>query len=709
MANSDAQAQNSPNRTGNFLRQLLLSKSSNESFIVIGLMCVILMLLVPMPTILLDFFMIVNLLVSVFVILTVMYTKDPLEFSIFPVMLLVSTVFGLALNVSSTRLILIKGINFDGQVVRAFASFVVGGTSTSSILVGIIIFIIIIAVQFMVITKGSTRISEVAARFTLDALPVKQMAIDAEFNAGVLTEEQVKAKKEHLDKTSEFYGSMDGANKFVSGNVKVSIVITLINIIGGLIVGVGINGEPLGMAFATYTSLTIGDGLVSQLPALLISVATALVVARVSSDSSFSQDVLEQFNQEAKVYWMSAGFLLVLALLPGFPWYILGPFAALLTWRGFRLNRSKTVTEEQRIKDEEFSQEKESESTNEEFSPVVPIHPISLEVGYGLIPLVDQENGAELLERITRIRKETALSMGLVVPPIRIMDNIQLEAFEYSIKIKEQEVGMGQIEMGKYMAINSGEVFEEIEGIETVDPAFNLPALWVNDEQREQAERNGYTVVDSPTIIATHLTEAIRNHSAELLGRQEVQQILKTLKDDFSVVVEDVTKIFNTGEIQKVLQSLLNEHISIRNLVTILETLADYGEMTKNRGFLVEKVRQALKRQISFQHCDKDKNLSVMTVASSLEQFIAESKVETADGDIAVFDPNQRLQLINSLKKNMQELETQGHFQPVVLCNELIRPLLQSLTSRDLPSLPILSYNEISNDVHVQSYAEISV
>ncbi len=698
------------NRGLNLFRRILNSPRQNESLVILGVLAVVLMMIVPMPTILLDFFMLVNFMLSIIIILTVMYTSDPLEFSVFPVMLLVTTVFGLSLNISSTRLILTKGIDFNGKVVQTFASFVAGGAGSSALVVGFIIFIIIIAVQFMVITKGSTRISEVAARFTLDALPVKQMAIDAELNSGVITEEEAKRKKEHLDRTSEFYGSMDGASKFVSGNVKVSIFITFINIVGGLIVGAGINGEPLLMAMSTYTSLTIGDGLVSQIPALMISVATGLVVARVSNEgSTLGREISEQFNRQEKVYWITAGFLLALSFIPGFPWYLMVPMSLGLGFFAYRVGAGRRIRTQEDEKKSEEEANLQAKKREEDFSPVVPVHPISLEVGYGLIPLVDQENGAELLERITRIRKETALSLGLVVPPIRIMDNMQLGPTEYSIKIKEQEVGKGAIQMGSYMAINAGGVLNELEGIKTEDPAFGLPALWVDASQREVAEREGYTVVDPPTIIATHLTEALKNNAAEILGRQEVQQIVDTLKTEFSAVVDEVTKNFTTGEIQKVLQALLSEQVSIRNIVSILESMSDYSAISKERGFLVEKVRQGLKRQLSTQHSNEEKMMSVISLSPQLEEQMADSKVQTADGDIAVLEPEYRHTLVTKLQETMREMESQEHYQPVLLCNEITRPLLSGILSRDIPTLPVLSFNEISKETHIQSFGEISL
>ena len=526
----------------------------SDVLVAIGVVVVIMMLLIPLPAILLDIFMAANLVLSLLIILTVLYTRHALEFSVFPTLLLIATVFGLALNVSSTRLILSKGSQFNGHIVRAFATFVVGTKGVEGYVIGLIIFIIIIAVQFIVITKGATRVAEVAARFTLDALPGKQMAIEAEYNSGLLTEEEATKKKNDLQREADFYGSMDGASKFISGNVRVGILITVVQIVGGLIVGMTIHGEPWPVAIDTYISLSIGDGLVTQLPALLISTATGIIVTRAISDSSFGKDITKQFSSQSRPYLIAAAFLLVLSFLPGFPWYVLIPMAILIGVLGFALTRKK-IAEEEKTKSREVADREKAAPA--EMSPVVPLDPLSLEIGYGLIPLVDKEQGAELLDRITRIRRESALELGLVVPRIRIIDNMRLEPSEYSFKIRGVEVGRGKIKMAHYLAIRPGKATEEVQGEPTRDPAFGLPAVWITEEDRERAERLGYTVVDPPSIIATHLTEIIKRYASEILGRQEVQSILDTLKNDYPAVVDEVRKALGTGEIQKVLQGLL--------------------------------------------------------------------------------------------------------------------------------------------------------
>jgi flagellar biosynthesis protein FlhA len=492
----------------------VFGRQGGDVAIALGVVMIVMMLIIPLPTFLLDLLMAMNLMLSLLVILLVLYNRDPLEFSLFPTVLLISTVFGLALNVSSTRLILGKGAEFDGKIVRAFATFVVGSEGSQGLVIGLIIFIILVAVQFMVITKGATRVSEVAARFALDGLPAKQMAIDSEYSSGAITEEEARNRKKHLDDSVNFYGSMDGSTKFISGTVKVSIVITLVNVIGGLVVGTTIHGEPLQQALQTYVSLTIGDGLVAQVPTLLVSVATGLIVTRSISNGSFGEDVHSQFTRQSRIYFVASAFMIILGFLPGFPWYLMLPLGVITGLLAIRLNR-RTAADIASTRTDEKAEQTEPQ----EISPVVPLDPISLELGFGLIPLVDKDQGAELLERVTRIRKEAALDLGLVVPRIRIMDNMRLEPAEYAFKLRGTEVGRGTIRMGHFMAINPGGEREKLDGEPTVDPAFGLPATWISEPVREKAERAGYTVVDGPSIIATHLTEILKRHAGEILGR----------------------------------------------------------------------------------------------------------------------------------------------------------------------------------------------
>lgn len=677
----------------------------SDILVAIGVIVIIGMLIIPLPTILLDLFMSLNLMVSLIMILIVLYTTKPLDFSVFPTLLLITTVFGLALNVSSTRLILSKGVDFDGRIVKAFASFVVGTDGTEGLVIGFIIFIILIAVQFIVITKGATRVAEVAARFTLDALPGKQMTIDNAYNSGALTEEEATNRKNELQNEVDFYGAMDGASKFISGNVKVGLLITSINVIGGIIVGTTIHGEPVGTALATYVSLSVGDGLITQFPALLVSTATGLIVTRAISDGTFGFEISKQFTQQSRVYWVGAVFLFLLGILPGFPWYLLIPMSLLTAYLAFRLSGNE------RRQSSGDTLELDTDTDQEapvEVSPVVPLDPLSLEMGYGLIPLVDKEQGAELLDRITRIRRESALELGLVVPRIRIIDNMRLEPSEYCIKITGVSIGKGVIRIAHYLAINPGSVSEEIKGEKTTDPAFGLPALWIGEDQRELAERRGYTVVDAPSIIATHLTEIIKKHSFEMLGRQEVKKILDTLRNDYSAVVDEVTKALSLGEVQKVLQGLLIEQVSIRNMIPILETLADYGVVSKEISFLIEKVRQTLGRQICLQYADDKKVLRVLTIAPELERVIIESRLDTAGGPVAALDPNDHRSWINAVTNAVHNAQSVGYL-PIILCSEAGRALVKRSTVRDIPELIVLSVPEIASEIITEGVGEISL
>lgn len=680
----------------------ILGRSRGDAFIAFGVVLVVMMLIIPLPTVLLDLLMAINLMLSLLVILLVLYNKDPLQFTLFPTVLLVSSVFGLALNVSSTRLILGKGANFNGRIIRAFATFVVGTDGQQGLVIGFIIFVILVAVQFMVITKGATRVAEVAARFALDGLPQKQMAIDSEYSSGAISENEMRTRKKHLDDTVQFYGSMDGATKFIAGTVKVSIVITLVNIVGGLIVGIAIHGEPFSQAITTYVSLTIGDGLVSQVPVLLVSVATGLIVTRAISEGSFSNDVQKQFSQQSRIYFVAAVFLLLMGLLPGFPWYLMIPLSVLTGFLAFRLNSKK------KIEQTEIESKEKSSSETRELSPVVPLDPVSLELGFGLIPLVDKDQGAELLERITRIRKEAALDMGLVVPRVRIMDNMRLEPSEYAFKIRGTEVGRSKLQMNSLMVLNPRGGEWEIEGEPTIEPAYGMRALWINENLREKAERAGYTVIDGPSIIATHLTGILKKHASELLGRQEIKSMLDTLAEDYPAVVGEVNKVLSLGEIQKILQGLLLEEVSIRNLVVILETVADYAAVSRDSGFLIEKTRQALRRQICLQYADADKILHIYTIAPSLEKTIVDSGTEISEGGIAAIDEKLQRRLLNSIVNSVQSSRDKGIW-PVLLCSASARVFLRSAIQQTLRNLPVLSVSELSNSVQLENLGEIQL
>lgn len=682
--------------------------------VAVTVVLVVLLFIIEVPTWMLDVFMALNLAFSLLVLLIVLFTARATDFSIFPSLLLFSTVFGLVLNVSSTRLILTKGVDFDGAMIRAFSSFVVGSGGPEGLVVGFVIFIILIVIQAFVITKGATRVAEVSARFKLDAHPTKSMSIDAEYNAGAITDEEARERKKQLEREDDFYGAMDGANKFVSGNVKAGIFITVLNVIGGLIVGMIYRKEAFATALSTYTSLTIGDGLLAQLPSLFLSVATGLLVTRMVDEGTLGQDIQKQFSQIGWIYFVAAGTLAILAVLPGFPHLILFLLAAGFGVIGWRIDTGKAVAAEAKEKQITPQKKVQGGSTKDgeqsgDISPIVPLDPLALELGYALIPLVDKESGAELLERIGHIRRESALDLGLVAPRIRIRDNMRLEPSEYCFKIRGEEVARGKIRMGWYLGINPGGVAEEIPGERTTDPTFGLPAVWLSEENRDRAERAGYTVVDPPSIIATHLTEIIKKHASEILDRQEVQGIMDAMRKTYPALIDEVSKICSLGEVQKVLQGLLREQVSIRNTVVILETLADFRPITGEVSFLVEKVRQALGRQICLQYADPDtKTLRVFRVEPSLEQKIIESRAETTFGPIAALEPAEHRMFIRSLLQAVTLMRnTSGIFIPVIFVSEAARILIKNSTNRDIPDLVVLSIAELAKDIQVEVIGEI--
>lgn len=684
--------------------------SRNDIFIAAGVVAVVMMLVIPMPTFILDALMAMNLVLSLLILLIVLYTRKATDFSVFPTMLLVTTVFGLALNVSSTRLILTQGASFSGKMIKAFSSFVVGTGGSQGLVVGFVIFVVIIAVQAVVITKGSTRIAEVAARFTLDKMPQKQMAADAEFSSGAINEDELRKRKEEIEQESSFYGAMDGASKFIAGNVKIGIFITVVNVIAGIIIGAALRGETIGAAVGTYMSFAIGDGLLSQFPSLLVSTATGIIVTRSVSMGTFAEDISNEFTQQPRIYWIGAAVLLIFALIPGFPHLTLILLASLLGFFAFRLTRD-------RIRAAQSTQtgveEKSAEDTGE-LSPVVPLDPLALELGYGLIPLVDKDKGAELMERIKMLRRQSALDLGLVIPRIRIIDNMALDPAEYCFKINGVEFARGKIRMGCYLCVNPGGLKDEIPGERTIDPAFGMPAIWVNDEYRDEAERAGYTVVDPPSVITTHLTEIIRAHAGEILRRQGTQQILDTLKKDFPAVVEESLKALSLGEIQKVLQGLLHEQVSIRNMVPILEAISDYAATAKKSfeypaHFLIEKARQALARQICLQYAGEDHKIHCLTVERGLEQKITDSAVQTSSGPVSGLEPALHAAWLKALSREVMTMKEQGFTPPVIISSESARYLIKQSAEWELPELVVLSVREIVQDIAVVPLGEIAL
>jgi len=669
-----------------------------DSFPAAAMIIIVLSIILPMHPVILDALMAINLVFALMVLLIVLYTQKPTEFSLFPTLLLVSTVFSLALNVSSTRLILTQGARFEGQMIKAFSNFVVGSSGTEGIVVGFIIFIIIIAVQVIVITKGATRVSEVAARFTLDSMQVKMMSVETEYSSGAITEEEAQRRKAEIKQESDFYGSMDGASKFISGNIKVGVFIIVVEMLGGFIIGSTIHQEQ--NVISTYISLAIGDGLVTQLPALLISTAMGIVVTRAAATGVLADQVVEQIlERNSLVYWICTAVLVVLSVLPGFPWYVLLPMAALVAFHAYRRGQHKkqaAIFNEAMARTRDQKEEKPAD-----FPPVVPMDALSLELGYGLVPLVEKEKGAELLERVQGVRRQSAYDLGLVIPKVRIVDNSILEPSEYCFKIKNVDSGRGKLRLGYYLCLNPGTVTTELHGEKTIDPAFGLPAVWIEQEKRDEAERAGYTVVDPPNIIATHLTEIIRRHAADILGLQDTQEILDTLRKDYPAVVDEVLKASGDGrsgmritEIQKVFHGLLRERVSIRNLVSILEAIAEYAPVSKNIWFLTEKARQALASQICQQYTDDDRRLRVLTIDPSLEQKIIDAKYETPSGIVCALDPPTQKAWIKAVVKAVTAVKEKG-WMPVILCSEQARFLVKNSSDRELPDLAVLSVPEI--------------
>ncbi|SES79268.1 flagellar biosynthesis protein FlhA [Anaerobranca gottschalkii] len=673
-----------------------MNKFGEYSFVVLVIFIVI-MMIIPIPTMLLNLLLILNISLALTILLVTMYVKEPLEFSIFPSVLLVTTLFRLALNVSSTRLILLNG--YAGEVIEAFGNFVIGG----NVAVGLIIFIILVIIQFIVITKGSERVAEVAARFTLDAMPGKQMAIDADLNAGLINEQQARERRKIIEREADFYGAMDGASKFVKGDAIAGIIITFINIVGGLALGVLSFNLTIGEAAQKYSLLSVGDGLVSQIPALLISTSTGIMVTRAASESNLGDDVISQLFKNPKVMYIIAVILVILGIFPGLPTFNFLIMSLFFTIIGYF--SAKKVSELELIE-----REKEVTATTEDIDSSSPemvynmlqVDPLELEFGYGLIALFDKDQGGDLLDRVVMIRRQLAVDLGMVVPIIRIRDNIQLPANDYLIKIKGVEVSQGTVYPNKLMALDPGTVTETIKGEETIEPAFGLPALWIGTNERENAENKGYTVVDPPSIIATHLTEVIKNHAHELLGRQEVKALLDNLKKTNSAVVEElVPSILTLGDVQKVLANLLREGISIKNLPTILEILADYGSLIKDPDTLTEYVRQGLSRQISSYLKGYGTPLPAITLDGSIEQLISDSIQRTEHGNYLSIDPMNTQRIIERLREVYEDSLTQG-YNPVVITAPLVRLYFKRLVENSFPHLVVISYNELDSKLEVQ-------
>ncbi|MGO4887764.1 flagellar biosynthesis protein FlhA [Anaerobacillus sp. MEB173] len=671
--------------------------------VLLGVILIVIMLIIPLPPGMLDFLIIINISIALLIILVAMNTKEPLQFSIFPTLLLLVTLFRLGLNVSTTRSIL--GNGEAGNVIDTFGSFVVGGNA----LVGFVVFLILIIIQFIVITKGAERVSEVGARFTLDAMPGKQMSIDADLNAGIISETEAKERRQKIEREADFYGSMDGASKFVKGDAIAGIVIVIINIIFGLIIGMMQLGLSIGESAQKFTLLTVGDGLVSQIPALLISTATGIIVTRAASKGNLGQDITEQIFAYPKMLYVAGGTIALLGIMTPINPLITFPIAGLLLAGGYFLSKAEKEAEMTDIVASTEEETNEDLKSPESVVNLLQIDPIEFEFGYGLIPLADANQGGDLLDRVVMIRRQLAIELGMIVPVIRIRDNIQLQPNEYVIKIKGNEVAKGDLLLDHYMAMSPGVEDESIVGIDTIEPAFGLPAQWISEEMKEQAELSGYTVVDPPSVVSTHLTEIIKKHAHELIGRQETKQLVDHLKESYPTLVEDVTpNTLSVGEIQKVLAKLLKENISIRNLPIIFETLADYGQMTKDTDLITEYVRQALSRQISKQFSVPGEPLYVITLSGKIEKLIADSIQQTEHGNYLSLDPNDSQQLLDAVVVEMERLSQMGQM-PVLLCSPAVRMFVRQLLERYIPHVPVLSYNELEPTVEVQSVGVVSL
>ena len=667
------------------------------AFVIIG---IIIIIIIPIPSWILDILLSLNISLSLLLLLISMYTEDVLQISIFPSLLLISTLYRLSLNISTTRSILKDGE--AGKVIETFGEFVIQG----DIVVGFIVFLIIILVQFIVITKGAERVAEVAARFTLDAMPGKQMAIDADLNSGLITEEDARKRRKEIQQYADFYGAMDGATKFVKGDAIAGIIITIINILGGLIIGMVSKNLTFQESLQKYTLLTVGDGLVSQIPALLISTATGLVVTRAASESNLGRDMINQlFGNNSTLMFIISGVLALLGIFTPLPLPTYLTMAVMFSFLGYSMKRQiNEIVEEEPIQATEAEELRKPENV----MSLLKVDDIELEFGYGLIPLADVNQGGDLLDRIVMIRRQIAMELGLVVPIVRLRDNIQLNPNEYVIKIKGVEVSKGEVFFDHYLAMDPGTVEGEVEGIDTVEPAFGLPAKWITDKEREKAEVLGYTVVDPPSVIATHLTEIIKERAYELIGRQDVKLLIDNVREEYPAVVEEIIpKVLSLGDVQKVLSNLLREQISIRNMVTILETLADYGTITRDTDLLTEYVRQRLSGYITNKYVGNNE-LNVVTLDSEVEEIIMNSISKTETGSYLSMEPKNAQKILGSTLKTVQGLTSIGE-QPIVLTAPIVRFYFKKLTEQITRDLIVLSYNEIESSVEVHSVGMVNI
>jgi flagellar biosynthesis protein FlhA len=676
--------------------------SRNDLFIAVYLLAAVIFFIIPIKSWMLDFLILFNISMALFIVFNCLFAKEALDMSGFPSLLLFTTIFRISLNVSSTRLILSTGD--PGQVVEVFGNFVGGG----NLVIGAIIFIVLIIVQMMVINKGTERVSEVTARFTLDAMPGKQMAIDADLNTGAITDAQAKERRDKIQAESAFFGSMDGATKYVKGDATAGLIITVINIVGGLIMGVSNQGLSFSEAIQKYTILTIGDGLVSQIPSMLISLSTGILVTKASKEEGIGDTLVGQLFSIPKVMMIAGAVMFLLGIFTPLNFFFCAIYGILWIVIGIAL-RGRQETEEIQEEVTEEEQQADEVRRHENVNSLLQVDPIELEFGYGIIPLADVNQGGDLLDRVVMIRRQIALELGAVVPIIRLRDNIQLNPNQYIIKIKGIQVSEGEILFDHYMAMNPGYIEDEITGIPTFEPAFHMEAMWITESQRERAESLGYTVVDPPSIIATHLTEVIKQHLDEMLTRQDVQNLIDNIKENNKTLVDElVPKLLGVGDIQKVLQNLLREGISIRDLVTIFETLADYAPTTRDTDVLTEYVRQSLKRAISSKYFSDDGSSTVVTLDPKVEQMIMNSVKQTEQGAYISLDPAVTKQILVSTENEVKKLEDKGQ-APVVITSPIVRLYFKKLTNDYFKDLIVISYNEIDSSVELKSVGVITV
>ncbi len=688
-----------------FVKRFEKYTKNTDLFIAFSLLSIIAVMIIPLPAIVLDVALTFSLSLSLLILLTSIYVKRTLDFTSFPSLLLMTTLFRLALNVATTRLILThghEGTQSAGSVIQAFGNFVVG----NNYVIGFIVFAILVVINFVVITKGSGRVAEVAARFTLDAMPGKQMSIDAELNAGMINEAEAKKRRKEIEQEADFYGAMDGASKFVRGDAIAGIIITVINIVGGLLIGVMQKNLDLATAAKNYTMLTIGDGLLAQIPALIISTAAGMIVTRSSSGENMGAEVSSQLMMNPRAIYITAGVLVALSLVPGLPmvpFMTMGIIMGATAWVILQYRAEATQNEKNKVDAELAAPKKENVES------MLPLDMVELEVGYGLINVVDSSKSGDLLERISSIRKQFALDLGIVVPSVHIRDNLQLAAGEYRFLIKGNKIGGGLLKPDALLAMDPGETTGKVDGIPTKEPAFGLDALWISQVNREKAELAGYTVVDLPTVMATHITEMIRTHAHELLGRQEVSQLVENFKKTHPKVVEDlIPDALSLGGVVRVLQNLLKEQVSVRDLLTIFETLADESSRTKDLDLLTESVRKHLSRSITAKYTSEEGAVSVMTFDAKLEEIVSNALLQTEQGIQLVMDPQSASKMISNIA---QQIESHPEIagQPILLTSPTVRRHIFKLVSRFIPQLIVLSHNEITTDARVQSVATVGL